>query len=282
LKVLLTNDDGYNSPLYLKLADYLIAEDWIEELCLVAPAYEQSWIGTAVSTHHSVEVSEKRFDEKQIWTVKGTPSDCTTIGSFNIMNEPPDLIISGINFGSNAGTAFATNSGTLAGARQAAYLGLNGIACSAVIEPELREAWRQKDFDFLNQASSTINHIAKTHVELIRKCLKQDFFNKNPLVADYISINTPMCIENTKTFITQFKDTKYIPFFEKQDDGKFKHSFKGFKNIVKFENSHHKEESKDEVLPFDIDVLNQGFSSVTLLRSSYGVCDLGAEIQRVF
>lgn len=264
MRVLFTNDDGYVSPLYNLLAKHLLQESWISSLTLVAPAYEQSWIGTAITTHSCVKHEIIQFEGKDIHILHGTPADCATIGSFNILETPPDLIISGINFGSNAGSAFATSSGTLAAARQAAYLGIPGIACSAILEPDTRKAWKNKDLNFLETKKAELIKIADLHINLIRKCVDTKTFRRLFSVADYVSINSPRDIINDNLHLATVKDTRYVPFFEKQSDGSYIHGFKGFQeNISGRSKSSHS-------LPLDMDLLEDKKSTLTLFRLDTG------------
>jgi 5'-nucleotidase len=93
---------------------------------VVAPAREMS----AVS--HALTISEPlRFDhvEQRMFAVEGTPADCVSLAVTKLLPRPPDLVVSGINRGANVADDIAY-SGTVAGAREAAMLGIPSMAVS--------------------------------------------------------------------------------------------------------------------------------------------------------
>jgi len=123
-RILLTNDDGIDAP-GLAVAEAIAAE-LASEVWVVAPLHDQSGISHAVSLHHPLRVSrlgERRFG------VSGTPGDCAVMGICELMEGRPDLVLSGVNRGSNLGmeTVF---SGTVGGAMTAMLLGVPAIALS--------------------------------------------------------------------------------------------------------------------------------------------------------
>ena len=123
MRILLTNDDGIESPGLHALQETLGAE---HEIWTVAPAEEQS------ATSHSVTLREairtRRIDDRT-FSCWGTPVDCVLLASNGLMPPKPDLVVSGINKGANLGSDI-TFSGTAAASRQAAMLGLPSVAIS--------------------------------------------------------------------------------------------------------------------------------------------------------
>ena len=123
VRILVSNDDGVQSPGLHLLADRL-AES--HEVWVVAPAEEQSAKSHSLTMHKPLrirEVEERRF------SVSGTPADCVYIGIHHIVTELPDLVVSGINNGSNLG-GDVHYSGTVAAAREAVLQGVPAIALS--------------------------------------------------------------------------------------------------------------------------------------------------------
>jgi 5'-nucleotidase len=122
MRILLTNDDGINSPGLYALRQALHMHDvWV-----VAPKTEQS------AKSHSVTIFEPvRFDqlEDQVFSCSGSPADCVMYSFRGALPIEPDLVISGINIGPNLGTDLIY-SGTAAAARQAALMGYPGVAVS--------------------------------------------------------------------------------------------------------------------------------------------------------
>jgi 5'-nucleotidase len=127
LKILISNDDGINSPGIVALADELKK---IGEITVVAPLTEQSAVGHAITMKFPLRVTEHFINGKFFgYAVDGTPADCIKIGIRNLMKEPPDLVLSGINHGSNTAINIIY-SGTVSAAREAAIMDVPAIAIS--------------------------------------------------------------------------------------------------------------------------------------------------------
>lgn len=127
MKILLTNDDGIHSKALLALASALAP---LAEVTVVAPQQEQSGVGHAFSFFSTLRFGKATEYPCEAYWLKGTPSDCTKFAICEILKDRiPDLVISGINNGENAGVA-VVYSGTLAGAREAALWNIPAIALS--------------------------------------------------------------------------------------------------------------------------------------------------------
>jgi 5'-nucleotidase len=140
--ILVTNDDGVTSAGIHALADALKP---LGTVIVVAPTQEASAIGHALTLRRPLRLETVGPD---VYGVDGTPTDCVNIGVDIVLKQKPDLVVSGINKGFNIGDD-VTYSGTVAGALEAALLGIPAIAVS------LR---RTKTFDFSHaaQAAATI------------------------------------------------------------------------------------------------------------------------------
>jgi 5'-nucleotidase len=132
-RILVTNDDGYRSQGIRALADALAP---LGEVIIVAPIEEASAIGHALTLKRPLRLE---LMEQGIYAVDGTPTDCVNLAVTQIYKELPDLVVSGINKGWNLGDD-VTYSGTVAGALEAALLGVPGLAIS------LRATRSQYDF----------------------------------------------------------------------------------------------------------------------------------------
>lgn len=124
MRILVSNDDGIYSPGIVALAE---VGSHFGEVRIVAPDVEQSSMSHAIT--HSRPLSYRRtpIREFDAYRVNGTPADCVALGSHHW--EKVDLVLSGINLGTNLGNGI-WHSGTLAAAKQAALLGIRGIAFS--------------------------------------------------------------------------------------------------------------------------------------------------------
>lgn len=124
MNILITNDDGIYSPGILKLAE--IASEF-GSIRIVAPNVEQSSMGHAITATRPLSYRKTKVGNFDAFRVNGTPADCVSLGCFHW--EDVDLVLSGINLGPNLGNSM-WHSGTLAGAKQAALLGIRGVALS--------------------------------------------------------------------------------------------------------------------------------------------------------
>ncbi|MBT2480627.1 5'/3'-nucleotidase SurE [Streptomyces sp. ISL-94] len=125
LRILLTNDDGYNAPGIRKAFDRLTAAG--HDVTIVAPLTNQSGTGTKMMSAPSVTV---KHPEPKVWAVDGTPGDSVAFGLAEVFaGKAPDLVVSGTNFGPNV-AGLATHSGTVGGAVAALESGVPAIALS--------------------------------------------------------------------------------------------------------------------------------------------------------
>lgn len=127
MKILLANDDGIYAP---GLAAMEKALRTIGDVTVIAPATEQSGVGHSI-TFLSPLVCKEIFDgdRRRGYAVEGSPADCVKLGVVELMDERPDLIVSGINGGLNAGIN-VLYSGTVGAAIEGAFFGITSIAVS--------------------------------------------------------------------------------------------------------------------------------------------------------
>ena len=127
MKILVSNDDGIDSKGIYALVQALKE---IGDVTVVAPITEQSAVGHAITMQIPLRVIEvHKKGEFFGYAVNGTPADCVKIGIRNIMEEPPDIVVSGINHGSNTAINIIY-SGTVSAAREAAIMDVPSIAIS--------------------------------------------------------------------------------------------------------------------------------------------------------
>jgi len=135
-RILVTNDDGIHAPGLNALTR--IAQSLSDDVWVVAPETEQS------ATSHSLTLRRPLRSRKlgeQRYSVDGTPTDCVLVAHRHIMAErPPDLVLSGINHGTNLGED-VTYSGTVAAAMEAAILGVRAIAFSQLRKKDGTISW---------------------------------------------------------------------------------------------------------------------------------------------
>ena len=163
MKVLLTNDDGYDAAniksLYKKLS-----ED--HDVWIVAPKNNCSGMSAAISYLNEIEVF--KIDEK-IYAVDGTPADCSYLGLLSIVDFEFDIVVSGINHGANIGND-VLYSGTVGAAVGGRNLKFPPIAISVA-------SYDAKDIDFISNKS----------LEIIEQIVQ----SKNIFQGKVININFP-------------------------------------------------------------------------------------------
>jgi 5'-nucleotidase len=167
--ILLTNDDGIFAPGLRALRREL---QKLGDVTVVAPAEEQSGVGHSITLLTPLVVKQVEDEEGKPlgYLVEGSPADCVKLAILELMDRPPDLIVSGINAGANVGIN-VLYSGTVAAAIEGAFFKVTSIAVSL----ELAE-----HFDYPNAA----RHGAKIIDQILaRKPAPGSLFNVN-LPAD--------------------------------------------------------------------------------------------------
>jgi 5'-nucleotidase len=125
VRILVSNDDGVYSPGIAALAE--VASEF-GTVRVVAPDVERSSMGHAITSSRPLAYRPTSIKNLTAYRVNGTPADCVALGAYHW--ESVDLVLSGLNIGLNLGNSI-WHSGTLAAAKQAALLGLRGVALSA-------------------------------------------------------------------------------------------------------------------------------------------------------
>src|ERR687890_388647 len=129
MRVLLTNDDGIQATGLNELRRALLEVPGID-LAVIAPNSNQSATARSITTRRPLTVEEVEFDDGSVgFAADGTPVDCVRLAALGLVGEPAELIVSGINHGSNLGDDI-TYSGTVAAALEGVVLGVPGIAVS--------------------------------------------------------------------------------------------------------------------------------------------------------
>lgn len=125
--ILITNDDGYDAPGLVAMYE---AACRFGRVCVVAPKRERSACSHMITMHESIMVERiQHAPFGEVYTVTGTPADCVRLGATELLDRKPDLVLSGINRGANAGVD-TFYSGTVAAAREGAILGIHAISVS--------------------------------------------------------------------------------------------------------------------------------------------------------
>ena len=126
MQILLTNDDGIYAP---GLAAMERALCRLGDVAVVAPSTEQSGVGHSITFLTPLVVKEIFSGDRKRWAVEGSPADSVKIGISEYCAKRPDLVVSGINGGLNAGIN-VLYSGTVAAAIEGAFFGITSVAVS--------------------------------------------------------------------------------------------------------------------------------------------------------
>ena len=138
MRILITNDDGVNSPVLPALARFARR---FGEVTVIAPKIEQSGMSHAIDFINPIEIKKVMIaPDVEAYSMDSTPADCVRFGVLGLKDHF-DLVLSGINRGYNLGSDIVY-SGTVAAIFEAARLGVKGIALSA--EPAHFEAAAEK------------------------------------------------------------------------------------------------------------------------------------------
>ncbi len=205
MKILISNDDGVTA------SGILSAKKAVEDLgdvTVVAPDRQQSAVGHALTLTEPLRINKTKLrDNSYGYGVSGTPTDAVTVGLFHILDEKPDLVISGINTGFNIGKGELTTSGTLGAAFESASFSIPTIAVSQAVSNENTKFENGEvniDFSF---AEKQLNRIAKT---VLKKGL--------PEGVDLINVNIPANPSDDEIEIVRLCDRMYNPFVEERKD----------------------------------------------------------------
>ena len=215
MKILLTNDDSLDSPLFLFAVDYFQA---MGDVKAVVPAEEQSWKGKAMTRFGTRRVERLDGFACETYSFSGTPADCANFGIYHLFDGgKPDLVISGVNMGSNSGLSFTLSSGTVGAALEANIAGLPGVALSQVLP---RQVFRQWAEDRAMQSD-----VRELLFERCRAMLDQVFAFLNGQVdflSDPVTWNVNMPAEPSddwRVIQTVLGHTFYTSCFEASEDG---------------------------------------------------------------
>lgn len=234
MHLLLTNDDGIYAPGIAALKQNI--QD-LGHVTVVAPDVEQSGVGHSITFSHPLRVREVQANNQRIgYGVNGSPADCVKLAIYEVMEQRPDVVISGINMGSNVGIHILY-SGTVAAAVEAAIMGYPSIAVSFEISGR---------YDDIHSAAK----VARSVIEriLTHKLPKGSLLNINipSIPPDQIK-----GIKVTRQYAQDFQEN-----FEKRTDP----SGRSYYWLLGTDKTRHREEDTD------IHAINEGYISITPLR----------------
>ena len=226
--IIVTNDDGIQSPFLAPLISNIKEQFSANLLSFTVPDEERSWISQAISRRAPIEVSKLDIGGVSGYKTTGFPADCVNLAIDNLYEDQPDLVVSGINIGVNAGLPYYLYSGTVAAARAAFLRGVRAIALSLSVPPEIYSLWRGKDQEGFQVHAKKFNQISKVAAEICLK-LSQDKFWSD---VDYFSVNLPWeTNSNTEIGFYEMDCFRLKTVFSAQSDGTYVHDFQGLESL---------------------------------------------------
>jgi len=245
--ILLTNDDGIDSPTLVPLVRAL---EPLGRVRVVVPAVERSWIGKAITRFGPVKVVPVQRDGIAMHTVSGSPADCVNLAVHTLFADRPDLVVSGINIGLNFGLAFLLSSGTVGAAMEAWIAGLPALAFSTAIPNDaygLAGLERLKALGGLPQATAAVS------ADILATVLREGF----PADVDCFTVNMPAEVTPaTPRVLARVTRSRYGRLFVPDADGGYRHRFQSYWSL----------ESPDDG---DMQVVNRGAVAITPLRLDF-------------
>lgn len=243
-RILLTNDDGVDSPALVPFARALAV---LGEIEVVVPDRERSWVGKAISRFDPVGVTETERDGVRIYICTGYPADAVQLGIHALFEHPPDLVVSGINLGYNHGAGFLMSSGTVGAAIEGWVSGIPAVAVSTGAMSNWK-AWRATVEH--PEQSGAWERLAAVVARLVADVEGTGLASH----ADVVSINLPFdATDATPRRVTTVARVGYERLFGPGEEGSYSHAFAG--GLVHF----------DALDGTDVDAATEGVVSVTPL-----------------
>lgn len=245
--ILITNDDGIDSPTLVPLARALRP---LGELRIVVPSTERSWIGKAITRFEVVQAHATEREGIAMHAVSGSPADCVSLGVHTLFPTRPDLVVSGINLGLNFGLAFLLSSGTVGGALEGWIAGVPSIAFSMAIPNDAYGLAGVQRIAALGQRPAAAAQAAAAMVESL---LQHGF----PPEIDTISVNMPADISaTTPRVVARLTRSRYGPLFVPGPEGGYLHRFQSLQALETPEDG-------------DMQVVQRGAIAITPLRLDF-------------
>ena len=218
--VLLTNDDGVDSPALVPLLRELSG---IIQVRAVVPAQECSWTAKILSRFAPLQVEPRKCGGFPVWAVNGYPADCANLGIHTLFETPPTLVISGVNLGSNAGLAFFLSSGTVGAAIEGMLGGVSAAAFSVQLNAADYACWRQQR-KLAPGMAELLNNAAVVTGEIVRELLLGGL----PGGSSLLNVNLPpTTTPQTPRRLAGVTLTDYGAYFTPDGPGRFIHRFSG-------------------------------------------------------
>lgn len=217
-RILVTNDDGVDSPL---LPPLVRALERLGDVTVVVPHVERSWVGKSISRFDVLRVAREQRHGIDLYTVTGTPADCASLALHTLFDTRPDIVVSGVNLGLNFGLAFVLSSGTVGAALEASIGGVPALAFSLALP---KDAYGLGGEERVRALGDCPEHAALVAAEITETFLRHGL----PPEVDCVTVNMPADVTlDSPRSIAAVTRTKYDRLFVATGDGGYRHQFGG-------------------------------------------------------
>ena len=196
MNILISNDDGVFAP------GILAAKQAVEDLAnvtVVAPDENNSSVGRRMTLFKHLEIKTVELEDgSEAYSVSGSPADAVIVGAEYVMDDKPDLVITGINQGVNI-SCDITSSGTVCAAFEAVSLGIPAIAASLFMDPKTSYKQDENGEWYLDYDFSLAKRVLH---DIVLKIINEGF----PDGVDLFNLNVPSNYESEEVKITRLSD----------------------------------------------------------------------------
>ncbi|MBR2664944.1 MAG: 5'/3'-nucleotidase SurE [Methanobrevibacter sp.] len=196
MNILISNDDGVFAP------GILAAKQAVEDLAnvtVVAPDENNSSVGRRMTLFKHLEIKTVELEDgSEAYSVSGSPADAVIVGAEYVMDDKPDLVITGINQGVNI-SCDITSSGTVCAAFEAVSLGIPAIAASLFMDPKTSYKQDENGEWYLDYDFSLAKRVLH---DIVLKIINEGF----PDGVDLFNLNVPSNYESEDVKITRLSD----------------------------------------------------------------------------
>lgn len=239
--ILVTNDDGYQAPGLLALAHELKE---LGDVVVAAPSSQKSAISSSLTLYTPLMARHLRDGGSDVFAVDGTPADSVKLAVRELLPGPPDLVVSGINFGLNTGSNILY-SGTVAGALEGAQLGIPSYAVSLEVSQDPKWSMAAR------LARKLIARLVQSHPKDLT------VYNLNIPARPVSRMKGPL--------VTVQEETPYEDEYDRREDPRGR-TYYWLKGTPERKYSPENTRNGQEVVPTDAWAVSQGYVSVTPLR----------------
>jgi 5'-nucleotidase len=248
--LLLTNDDGVESPALLPFARAL---GEIADVKIVVPDRERSWIGKAITRFGEIRVTRSVREGIEIAVADGFPADCTQLGVHSLFGARPDMVISGINVGLNDSLAFFLSSGTAGAAAEGWIAGIPAIAFSTGVTQDHR-GWAKRVW--AGEEPEQWQRASRLSVNIVEMIIRDGY----PQGVDLLNVNfdTSATVDTPRVF-TDLAKLGYDNIFRETEPGVFIHDFSTGLRV------------QGDLSGTDVEAIENGLVSITPVRLAHAV-----------